>query len=501
MILEFPEEIADPAWRLQNLYWITDKNGNKVPFQANNVQKKINDSVAKRKMILKARQFGVSTNELIKLLDWTMFNENATSCIIAHEQDAIRKLFSIVRKAYRFLPDYLKPELDRGGGSQYEMFFPAINSKIYCDLEVRGDTVGRLHVSEAAFMKDSSRLKATLQAVPIETGRVTIETTANGMANYFYDMWSDPDSIYEKLFFPWYIFPEYQIAIDKPLTLTDEEIELMAKAKHLYNVSLTHEQIQYRRFKKSEMKQSSFDKRVVSFEQEYPEDDKTCFLSSGEAAIDLMAVNDMMSSVIDPIRTVNGIKIYREFNKLKQYIVGADPSEGINKDSSAAVMLDASTLETVAVFNGSLKPSLFAAKLVEMCEMYSQPGRYPPLLVVERNNHGHAVLLSLNEILSYSNIFIHEQSLNGDDKEGFRTTSLTRPLVINSFIDAVENKELKILDRQLLNECLTLINNNGKIEAATGKHDDLIMACAIALFVRPSQSFSNYDDIESRIKL
>jgi hypothetical protein len=133
--------------------------------------------------------------------------------------------------------------------------------------------------------------------------------------------------------------------------------------------------------------------------------------------------------------------------------------------------------------------------------MYSQPGRYPPLLVVERNNHGHAVLLSLNEILSYSNIFIHEQSLNGDDKEGFRTTSLTRPLVINSFIDAVENKELKILDRQLLNECLTLINNNGKIEAATGKHDDLIMACAIALFVRPSQSFSNYDDIESRIKL
>ena len=249
-----------------------------------------------------------------------MFNHNARTCIIAHEQDAIRKLFSIVRNAYEFLPDYIKPSIDRGGGSQYEIRFPAINSKIYCDLEVRGDTVTRLHVSEAAFMKDSARLKATLQAVPIDVGRVTIETTPNGMANYFYDMWSDQESIYEKLFFPWYIFPDYRLEANTSFKKSEEETELINKAKKLYNLDISNEQLMYRRFKKSEMKSSTFDKTIVSFEQEYPEDDKTCFLTSGNTVLDLVIIDKMITECSGPIREVNGIKIYREFDKNKFYI-------------------------------------------------------------------------------------------------------------------------------------------------------------------------------------
>ena len=226
---EYLKLASDPLWRINNLYTIVDKSAEKIPFKPNIVQDRINKSKFKRKMILKARQFGVSTNEIIKLLDWVIHTENATAAILAHEQDALEKLFRIVRRAYKFLPDDAKPEIDRGGGSKFEYYFPEINSRIYCDLEIRGDTVGRLHVSEAAFMKDSSRLKATLQAVPLATGHVTIETTPNGIANHFYDMWSDPDSIYEKIFFPWYIFPEYRIKDHRVTTdsLTEEEKKLI----------------------------------------------------------------------------------------------------------------------------------------------------------------------------------------------------------------------------------------------------------------------------------
>ena len=328
-IKELYKNCLDPYWRLTNLYSIIDKQANKIPFKENVVQKRINQSKQLRKMILKARQFGVSTNELIKLLDWVMFNENSTAAIIAHKQDAIEKLFRIPKLAYELLPDQLKPELDRGGGSKYEMYFPQINSRIYCDLEVRGGTVGRLHVSEAAFMKDSAKLKATLQAVPITTGQVTIETTPNGIANYFYDMWTDLDSVYEKMFFPWYIFPEYKLPISKPLDLTEEEIALIDKAKKLYNIDVTHEQIAYRRFKKSEMRKSSFDKTVVSFEQEYPEDDKTCFLTSGDAVIDLMKIQELISNSFDPIRKVNSflvVKILEAQQKRKELEKKEEPT-------------------------------------------------------------------------------------------------------------------------------------------------------------------------------
>lgn len=493
-VKDYLELASDPIWRINNLYSIVDKNANQIPFKPNVVQALINKSPKKRKIVLKARQFGVSTNEIIKLLDWVMHNENATACIIAHEQGAIEKLFRIVIRAYKFLPEEAKPVLDRGGGSRYEYYFPEINSRIYCDLEVRGDTIGRLHVSEAAFMKDSSRLKSTLQAVPLETGQVLIETTPNGLANYFYDMWTEQDSVYEKIFFPWYIFPEYKIET-KPLIYTDNEVELIDKAKKHYNIIITPEQIAYRRFKKSEMRRSDYDIKRVTFEQEYPEDDQSCFLSSGESVLDLFAINSMIKNAKDPIRRVNGIKMFREKVKGYNYVIGADPAEGVGGDASAAVMICVETSEVVSVFNGQLKPRDFAYKLKEMADLYTNPSQYPPLIAVERNNHGHAVLLALDELIRYSHIFQDE-----DERMGHKTDGISRPLMVDRFVEAFENNHISIPDKEILSECLTLVNNNGKIEASSGKHDDLIIACCIAFRVKPDTTIS-YDNLESIIKL
>ena len=74
--------LVSKSWRLKNLYKIVDKHGKKVNFTPNSVQKLINLETANRKIILKARQFGVSTNELIKMLDFVCFKRNMTACII-----------------------------------------------------------------------------------------------------------------------------------------------------------------------------------------------------------------------------------------------------------------------------------------------------------------------------------------------------------------------------------------------------------------------------------
>jgi hypothetical protein len=491
-----PDLFLNKKWRVNTLYTIVDKNGRQVPFRQNVLQEKVFDDRSRRKMILKARQFGFSTNEIVDMFDDICFTRNATYVILAHEQDSIKKLFRIVQRLYKFMPEEIRPRLDRGGGSKYEMYFPELNSRIYCDLESRSDTMQRLLVSECAFMKDSAKLKATLQAVPLN-GRVTIETTANGMANHFYDMWIDPNQPYQKFFFPWFIFPEYKMPAPADLRLTDEEIAFVKKAKKQFNFAITKEQIAYRRFKKAELKASSHDKTRVSFEQEYPEDDITCFLSSGETVMDLGKIKKMLDSLGEPLSDNEGVKVYKEYDRTKTYVCGADIAEGIRKDFSVGVMIEVETRTVVAKIRGQWKPGEFADKLFEFCERYSSAGRGFPILAVERNNHGHAVILKLNEILGYPALFVNPL----DERLGWLTSSVTRPIMINALIDWIEDGHLVVNDKEILTECLTLIDDNGKIEAASGKHDDSFVATAIALQIAIANSLTVYDNLENRIRI
>ena len=483
--------LGNKDWRMSSLYKIVNKHGKRVTFLENSIQRKIRKNPHKRKRILKARQFGVSTGCILNLFDETIWNQDSTNVIIAHEQDAIKKLFRIVTRAYKFLPDELKPRVDRGGGSKYELYFPDINSRIYCDLESRGDTIQNLHISEAAFVEDISRIRATVEAVPLHGG-VTAETTPNGLGNHFYDDWSDPTSSYANLFFPWYAHDEYHMDGSLVDGYTDEELELISKAKKLYGIDISRDQIAFRRFKRSELK--------ALFAQEYPEDDQTCFLSTGDAVMDLVLVKQKLDACPEPIEEKDGVRIYKPMDKGGLYVIGADVAEGaslVSGDFSSATVFDAKRREQVATFHGRLKPSDFAHALNALAKRYVVHKTRWPLLAVERNNHGHACLLELNEHIKYQNLYI-----NKDERPGWVTDRVTRPLMIDGFIETVESGSFKYNDRTMLKECLTLIDDGGKIQAADGKHDDTIISAAIGLQMCVVVGTSDvYDDIASKILL
>lgn len=482
-------------WRLQHCYSVVDKSGHRVKFKPNNIQNMLSKKTAKRRRILKSRQVGISTYELIKLLDYVLWSKNKTACIIAHEQDAIEKLFRIVRRAYEFMDPAIKPELYKGGGSKYEMFFPKINSRIYCDLESRGDTIHALHISEKAFIKEINRVKATVECVPMD-GFVTEETTPNGM-NHFYDDWMDPTSNYQNVFFPWYLHEEYLIEAHD-LTqkmLTSDELHLIKYAKDNFDTVISLAQIAFRRFKQSELK--------GLFKQEYPEDDASCFLTSGGNPFDLEILKKLYDNAPQPLRVVDGLRIYKEHEKNKIYVLGADTAEGVGGDKSAVHVFNATNREQVAVWHGNCKPGEFAEKLVEIADLYktkftNQPEEWPEI-APERNNHGHAVLLKLDEILNYPNIY---KMKNQQDKYGWITDKVTRPIMINAFIEGVENGTIKIYDRATLGECLTLVNDNGKIQAEDGKHDDLFIAACISVQLCIEQpDMSIYHNVSNLIKV
>lgn len=53
--------LGDWRWRLNNLYWITDKEGRRVQFKMNWAQEELFDYMHYMQVILKARQLGMTT--------------------------------------------------------------------------------------------------------------------------------------------------------------------------------------------------------------------------------------------------------------------------------------------------------------------------------------------------------------------------------------------------------------------------------------------------------
>jgi hypothetical protein len=155
-------------------------------------------------------------------------------------------------------------------------------------------------------------------------------------------------------------------------------------------------------------------------------------------------------------------------------------------------------MEQVAVFKSNrIKPLEFASMIDEVANLYKSKTNVYPLVAVERNNHGHAVLLQLGEHLKYPAMYRHP-----DDKLGWLTNNVTRPIMINAFIEGVESNLVKFNDKITLGECMTLINNNGKIEAVEGKHDDCVVSSAIGIqLLAQFKKLDIYNDIGKKIYL
>jgi hypothetical protein len=77
----------------------------------------------------------------------------------------------------------------------------------------------------------------------------------------------------------------------------------------------------------------------------------------------------------------------------RRYVVGADPAEGNpTSESSALEVLDVDSGEQMASLAGRYEPATFAAHVDTVGRYYNYAA-----VLVERNNHGHAVLLWLRD--------------------------------------------------------------------------------------------------------
>lgn len=229
-------QFSDRRWRLNNLYYITDKRANVSKFTLNAAQSKLLDDLHYLNIVLKARQLGFSTLILVMALDAALFNSNYSAGLVADTLDNAKALLSRIKFAYERLPDVLKAKIGIATDNKEEVEFTN-GSSVRVGTSLRSGTYNFLHVSEygkicAKFPDKANEIKSGALNTIAPRQLVFIESTAEGKAGDFYDKALASEKIrdagrepgemeYKFHFFPWMDDPAY--TSDVPVQYTDED--------------------------------------------------------------------------------------------------------------------------------------------------------------------------------------------------------------------------------------------------------------------------------------
>jgi hypothetical protein len=467
------------TWR-EYLMWamlkIRDKRGHLRKFALNRAQQDLERTSSNRNIVLKARQLGVTTYVAARFFVNCITREGTLAVQVAHDQRSAEEIFRIVHRLLENLPAPLrKGALVTSRANVRQIVFPVFDSEYRVETAAdpnagRGLTIHNLHCSEVArWPRDVSETLASLRAAVPPDGEIFLESTPNGAGGTFYDEWQRAlDTGYTRHFYPWWWDPSYRRAVEIA-DFTEQERELMQK--HGLDVG----QIAFRREAKA-----NFLNRA---REEYAEEPESCFLASGECVFDADIVEKRLHQQAPIIESTDHGRLLVFFPPIaagagyaaKQYIIGVDPAGGgSDGDYSCVEVIEQNNGVQCAELHGHFSTHELAARVAVLAHKYNEA-----LVAVERNNHGHAVLAHLIMSQGYTNIY------KTGGQAGWLTNVATRPRMLENFARLLTAAPFMFLSPRLLEECRTFIRHlDGNCSAASGAHDDTVMAMAIAQAVR-----------------
>ena len=238
-----------------------------------------------------------------------------------------------------------------------------------------------------------------------------------------------------------------------------------------------------------------------------------CMFLTGtaDAIFEEEVLDNMYKSKRFPIRTekipgvLDGdVAFYKELKPSEgffRYFTVFDFAWSISGDYLGAIILDREDLEIVARVRlrpGSVRKGYPVIKYI-VEKLFNNELSF----AIERNSAGVACV---EDCMDDSNLrsklyFEMYKSKYGErniEKKvyGINTTKENRPVAISEFITyAIENQYV-MKDEELIKEIIGLIEKNGKVQAAPGLHDDLVMSLALSLYILLYK-----DEIVKRISL
>lgn len=469
---------------------IVPREGLPSKLRPNAIQSAFEAARTGRDIVLKPRQVGLTTWELARDIWFFLTRPGARVVVVCQsmsDDGAIREIADKLRVMFESLAvlgiaaDVVNPTITKWllpGSKASLRVIGAGASEAAASKKGRSGTIHRLHITELAFFEFAREtVNAMFECVPgPEYGtEIAIESTANGAAGLFYELFGAAESRRSSLnahFFSWLEQLEYRTKLEPDEVLepdTDRERELVSKC------GASQEQLKWYRGKVADKGQDLVD-------QEYPTDKQTCWLTAGRLFFDVARTKKLLALTTSPIeaREVGSEGSRGELRTWARpidgyrYVITVDPSEGVGGDPGAAVVYERLTGAHVATIHGQFSTWEMGGIVDEVGRAYNEA-----LVVVERNNHGHAVLQALVESLHYPNVYDGE-----DGRPGWPNTVLSRATALEAFRHAHRDEEWTSPERESIAEMLRfVVPADGKPQAAKGAHDDLVIAHAIMWFV------------------
>jgi hypothetical protein len=442
-----------PAYFLDSFGQIYDAvSGEWVPFRLWPAQIQTIQTIAANRLmvILKARQLGLTWVVLGFALWLVLFHPIATVLLFSRRDDEATDLLGTrLRGMYDRLPDWLKV---RGFGVDNDHEWELSNgSRVLAFPTTAGDsyTATLAIVDEADLVPDLDRLMRAVKPTIDAGGRMVLLSRADK---------SNPQSPFKRIyrgarqgqtdwvpvFLPWHARPDRDGAW------------LEAQKKDIFHrtgsVDDLHEQ--YPAIDTEALAPRALDKRIAPawLHQCYEEHSPLAQLPPGSPAIP-------------------GLQVFVLPERGRKYVLGADPAEGNpTSDDSALAVLDGATGEEVAALAGKFQPAVFASYVDMIGGWYNGAD-----LLVERNNHGHAVLLWLHE----NSRLPLAQGLDG--KAGWLSNAKGKAMMYAQAADAFRESQTVLHSFATFTQLASI--EGASLRAPEGEPDDRADAYALALWL------------------
>ncbi len=473
---------------------------------------KYNDNITK-----KYRQAGVSTATaawVSKKLQFASKNKPEKILIIANKLDTASEFANKVRGFLNQWPDWINVGFSKEKDSQKH--FKLNNG---CEVKavatsvdaLRGYTPTTLIFDEAAYIEAGDDFWAACMASLSTGGKVIVISTPNGYDKIYYEIYEQSIKGLNSFHISelhWENDPRF--TKDIFWVKTKDIVHFLLNREDYDETKFIHEKdlskfddLHKKGYKpcsgwfESMVKKLKYDRRKVSQELE------SAFLGSGDNVIPVDTIERIKTEDIrepEEMFVGNQMWIWKKPVEGHRYILGCDVSRGDAEDFTSIVIIDFDSREQVAEYLGKIPPDL-AADII-----YKWGSMYKAYVVTDiTGGMGVATSRKLQE-LGYKDLYV--EGMNTADKwkynpnAGTKTPGLAfnnkRTQIVASFEEALRHKFV-IRSKRLLNELYTFVYINGKPNHMKGKHDDLIMAIAMALYVGEN-SFSQLHKADSMTK-
>lgn len=496
---------SSPSLRRLSSFKVQDKRtGQFITFVPNRAQTVLLGDIldawnAKRKfrgIILKARQYGISTGMLILELALANDIDNLPVGIVANEdpvgQDLLSRAKEILRK--RDIP--IPMRTDNRGELVFHNGSSIIIDSARSGAPMRGRHRRILHCTETAhWTKQQKALLALNQIVPSEPGTaLTHESTANGEGDEFHRMWNramDGESEYTPYFFPWWFDPEFDYSRAFATVADRQQLleSLTESERHLLLNGVKPEQLNWRRYAIVDLCNAS----EGDFDQEYPANPEQAFLKIGQPVYAPALVEKARVHVADPIGSyqvslddregvpqvpfkyrlipdrAGRLSIWEEPCDGGRYVMAVDSAQGLAQDNTVGSVLDLDTGSQVAEWADNRLPPREAAK-----ELMAVAQKYDATLWPEINNPG-PVFLELFALMGWRKVMrkvsFKGQSVVWSESEwGWQTNGVSRPIMVAQLKAALADGTIRVRSADCLREIHGL--RVKRTEAGTVTHQE-----------------------------